>query len=335
MTLKSIHLICLIFPTVLFAQKTVYSDPFETHNIHKDYQKAVSRSFEVYLNSESKYQLNFSNRMNDSIIKPRPIDELRSEASKLGYPFYIKGVLYRLGENVIVSVSLYNSNNGELIWSEKMKAINPDQLDPVLSKMAHYMTNDKHIGKNEIFSVDKDNAEDFEKNKSNKARGLGLIASYPAFHGAPLLSSGLSVNALSAQRNLLLQTKFDIVFGIGDRIYSDGDHYNYTNLSSGFDIQTFYPFTKSMNFQPFLGGGMGLGLRYLDSGRKDHQPKEERREYDGFGGGIYVAGTFGVTLNSETRRSIRIAAELRQDVFNSAGYASAIKLKIDIMLKKM
>jgi hypothetical protein len=335
MRLKTIHLFCLISPYVLFAQKTVYSDPFETHNIHKDYQKAVSRSFEVYLNSEANYQLKLSNRMNDSIIKPRPIDEVRMEASKLGFPFYIKGILYRLGENVVVSVSLYDTNNGELIWSEKMKAINPDQLDPVLSKMANYMSGNNHIGKNEIFSVDKDNAEDFERNKSNKSRGAGLIAAYPAFHGAPVISSGLSINSLSTQRNLLLQSKFDVTLGIGDRIYSNKDQYKYSNFSAGFDIQTFYPFTKSMNFQPFLGGGMGLGFRYLDTGRPDHKEKEAYRDYDGFSGGIYLAGTFGVTLNSETRRSIRIAAELRQDAFNSAGFVSAIKFKIDIMLKKM
>lgn len=96
-------------------------------------------------------------------------------AQQTNAQYYILISLNRLGETVIVSISMYKATTNEKVWWDKMKASSPDDLDPILERLAKNVgTHNKASVPVSIYGVTKYESKELRKIEHNSSFGLSL-----------------------------------------------------------------------------------------------------------------------------------------------------------------
>jgi hypothetical protein len=105
----------------------------------------------------------------------QPIDSIRAQAIAQDCPFYLLGDMNRMGETVILNVALYDSKSGDRIWGDRLKAANPEDLDPIFQRLAKAIgTGNKATSQGDIYSVTDYENRELKKIQVHHSFGLAL-----------------------------------------------------------------------------------------------------------------------------------------------------------------
>lgn len=255
----------------VFASERVYMPLFELTNIHKDYQYATSKIFKRYADKDGRYELVIPNQTDSLQVQPSKA-EVQKTAERKGCTKFILADLTRLGETVVVTVSLYGTQSGNLLWSDAMKAANPNDLDPILERMAKNVGTDKNASENsDIYTVTQKEEKKLVKKRANKSFGFGILGFTMLNNPGPRFQPGLELFWSYDSRNIFFQIEGSFNFYSDTEDYTTKDYYGdsrkysvdetLVNLSLG--LSAYYPFFES-NTTPFLGGGVSFTSTIID-----------------------------------------------------------------------
>ena len=294
--MKRIFLLNICWLSIWFAagaQEKVYMPWIEVININSDYQLSVCRLFKTYVDGNNKYTIILPAQQ-DTLRPAGTFDQTQAQAREAGATYFIRGELNRVGELAIVSLNLYRTSDGTKVWGGLEKAASPEDLDPVLSKLAGSMGTQDDKGN--IYNVSDYRARELRKMNANNSFGFIL-------GGGSTFVSGVNRNFPAGfgcmyqydTRNLLLDLT-------GELYFSDVNLYFMS-------IQAWKPFSNTSN-TPFAGGGIGYGGVTI-------QKKVDVNSYtteNGQGGLMLFAGG-GYLLNRDATVSLRFNGRLFVPLF--------------------
>jgi TolB-like protein len=262
----------------VFCAEKIYMPFFELINVHSDYQYSTARLFKSYVDELLKYQLVIPGKSDSAVDQPS-MEEVQALSKTHDCPYFILGVMNRVGETVIISVSMYKTGDASMMWSDKLKASSPEDIDPILQKLARSIgTAQKAAKDGDIYSVTSYEAQQLRKVRVNNAFGVSLGGVLTFLSDEPFSAGGGIFWFYDAR---------SILFEIDGQAYPLGD-----NSLGFFSIGTYYPFS-ALSQTPFLGGGLGVGFTSSDS-----------ESADGSGLILYLGG--GYMINRISNVGLRV-----------------------------
>lgn len=202
----------LCLQNVLLAQDKVFIPLFEVINMKKDYSYSTSRLLKDYTDLQNKYISIMQSKSDSNVVNSENADAVKSKAIELGAKYYLLGSLNRMGEVVIVSLSMYETANGTRIWVDKLKAQSPDDLDPILLRLAQNLgTANKAETNDDIYSITSQEQQELKKKQATNNFGVGLCALPMLTHGYDFsknqMLSGFSFNWSFDARDFIFDIK--------------------------------------------------------------------------------------------------------------------------------
>lgn len=243
--MKKIFLYTLIFLFALQfvqAQQKVYMPFFEVLNVHQDYQYSLSKLFQKYVADKGQYEIILP-AWNNELYPAETRDATQSKANEMGIPYFIKGDLNALGDLIIVTMSMFRTDNGEEIWNSLLKANKMDDLDPILLTMASNL-GEKNVTSTagDIYSVTEQEGKELTVIETKTSSGLLLGGAYPF---GKTFAPGFGILTTYDNRN--------IIYGLDANIF-----FKENNTLGYLDITVDAPFTSTKN-TGYAGGGLGFG----------------------------------------------------------------------------
>jgi hypothetical protein len=245
-----IFLVCAL-GTAAAAEK-VYMPFLELINVHPDYQYSTARLFKSYVDEQGRYELVIPARA-DTGFQQTPA-EIRAEALRRDCPYYLIGDLNRISESVIVTVSLYSTADGGRLWTDKLKAAGPNDLDPIFQKLARSLGTPRRAADDgDIYSVTSYEERNLRQTQVRNSFGLGI--------GGALFTPGILAGKDWNEPfvgGLGLVWAYDartVLFEVDAQTYTFGQNSGLGALS----ISAFKP-VYADKVTPFFGGGLGLGF---------------------------------------------------------------------------
>ncbi|MCF8428534.1 MAG: autotransporter outer membrane beta-barrel domain-containing protein [Bacteroidia bacterium] len=271
----------------------------------KDFQYSSTRLLKNYIESANKYQVIMQD-VNDSSVNYNDQNaSIIAKAREIKAMYYIVGSLNRLGENVIVNINLFGTETGKKVWFDQLKAMNPDDLDPILQRIGQNMgTENKATNSDDIYSVTNQESQNLKQREATNNFGVGLCA-------LPLLMHGFDFNNSSQLSGLSLAWSFDARNYIFDIKPSWCFNSTYNMLSLSLEMNK--PLTKKSN-TPFLGGGASLTRTSFDV--KNNNSSYYSDSYTASGYGIMLLAGGGYIFNRTSSVSVRLSANLMQGFYD-------------------
>ena len=256
------------------AQDKVYMPYFQIENMHWEYQISAAKIFRTYLNNNNKYTLILP-QTKDSIYPNETFTQTIKNAKTAGAKYFIIGEMNALNDVMIISMSLYNTSDSTKVWSDILKARNPDDLDPILQKYANNIGTDLKASKDgDIYSVTNYDSKELTKVDASTNFGFCISGSYCAVTNVDNpTSSGFGLIASYDIRDIILDIQGDLLFG---------NVYFYDVRISGL-----YPFKKSRN-TPFIGGSMAWGGNTIDFKNNNYIDSNNKGGLAMFANGGYI-----------------------------------------------
>ena len=255
------------------AQQKVYMPYFEVLNMAYDYQYSLSKLFQQYVQDQGKYEILLP-AWNNEQYPHESQDETQSRARELGAPFFIKADMNALGDLIIVTMSMFRTDNGQETWNALLKANKLDDLDPILITFA------KNLGEKEvttttgdIYTVTEQEGKELKEVETKISTGLLLGGAYPF---GETFSPGLGWLTTYDNRN--------IIYGL-----EICGFFHQENSLGYIDITVDYPFSTTKN-TAYAGGGLGYGWTSISN------ETDPYGENDG-GNGLMLLGGGGFILN--------------------------------------
>ena len=226
------------------AQDKVYMPYFQIENMHWEYQISAAKIFRTYLNNNNKYTLILP-QTKDSIYPNETFTQTIKNAKTAGAKYFIIGEMNALNDVMIISMSLYNTSDSTKVWSDILKARNPDDLDPILQKYANNIGTDLKASKDgDIYSVTNYDSKELSKVDASAYFGVSISGAYSIVNKVSnQTSAGFGLLASYDIRDIILDIEGDYAFG-NVKIYD-------------LRISGLYPFKKSKN-TPFIGGSIAI-----------------------------------------------------------------------------
>ncbi len=226
------------------SQEKIYLNYFSTENVYWEYQSSVTKIFKNFIINEGKYSVIIPEKT-DSIYPDEPFEITKQKAQVAEAKYFIIGELNALNEVLIFSITMYNTSDGTKVWSDILKAKSPDDLDPILTKIAKTLgTENKSSQDGDIYNVTNYEAEQLKKVEATLNYGLTINGGYCYIEGVKNMF-------LSGFGGIVSYDLRDIIADIEGNIYlGDVDIYYIS-------INGLYPFKYSKN-TPFLGGGVSF-----------------------------------------------------------------------------
>jgi hypothetical protein len=199
------------------------------------------------------------------------------------------GELNRVGETVVISISLYKTENGEKEWNSIQKAISPDDLDPIMQKLSVTINNRNSINNSEnIYNVTDYNSRQLNKITANTYWGIEIGGGATFINTKNKFPAGFGIVYSGDLRSIIFDLK-------GSMYFSDVNLYN-------INIQINYPLINKIS-SPFIGGGLGYGYSTIK--------KEIPNNYDYYSGnGLTLYAGAGYIINRTSNINLRLNANL-------------------------
>ena len=112
----------ILIPAILYlfcnginAQEKIYMPYFEVINMHPDYQNSITHLLKTYLEAENKTELILP--IKDTSYYSETKEQAFAKAKSLNINHVMIGELNRVGETVVISISLNKTENGEKEWN--------------------------------------------------------------------------------------------------------------------------------------------------------------------------------------------------------------------------
>lgn len=273
----------------VFAQSKVYLPFVDVVNIHQDYRLSVTRLFRTYLENTGRYQVILPTVFDTSLVYENP-ESTRETARNAGASMFIRGELNRVGETVIITFKLYEVSTGNIVWMDLLKANTPDDIDPVLMKVARNIGTPKKASLDtDIYSVSAYDSRELRKLNMSSYIGLNLGGVMPSIKDDNVLGSGLGGMISFDARDILIDVSGEMYFSRHDIYFAS--------------INASYPFFQSRH-TPFAGGGLGWGTSNLDY---NYRALSQKDRIVGYGLMLFANGGYYFNRNS----SVGLRANLR------------------------
>jgi len=147
-------------------------------------------------------------------------DQAIAKAKSLNIGHILLGELNRLGETVVISVSLYKADNGEKEWNIILKALSPDDIDPIMQKVADNLNNQNSINEtDDIYNVTDYNSRQLNKITANTYWGIEIGGGASFFNVPNKFPAGFGLVYSGDLRSIIFDIK-------GSMYFSDVNLYN-------------------------------------------------------------------------------------------------------------
>lgn len=277
----------IFFSLIIHAQEKIYMPYFEVINMHTDYQNSVTRLLKTYLEAANKTELILPNK--DTGYYRETKEHAISSAKAQNIHHVLIGELNRVGETVIISISMFNSENGEKEWNTIQKALSPDDIDPIMQKISNNINN-RNLPNNseDIYNVTDYNSKQLNKMIANTYWGVEIGGGATFINIKNNFPAGFGLVYSGDLRTIIFDIK-------GSMYFSDVNIYN-------INVQVDYPLTNKIS-SPFIGGGLGYGYTTI---KKDGQ--NNYSFYDG--NGLTLNAGAGYIINRTSNINLRVHANL-------------------------
>ena len=293
---KFISIFCLLLFIGLYvkAQEKIYLSYFDVINIHTDYQLSTARLFKLYAEKENKMEIYLPEK--DSGYFHQNKEEAFSEAQKMGINNVLMGEMNRVGETVVIAVSLYDIQTGKKQWSTIQKAASPDDLDPIIQFFVNSLNNKNSGNYNgDIYSVTDYNAQNLKRKQANTNWGIELGGGVVLNNEKPVFPAGFGFVISGDIRDFIYDLKINLMFS----------EVNYSEIST--HIQ--YPLSKKAQ-SPFLSAGLGFGASsVINNDPAIFQMRERNNGLKLYAGGGYI-------LNRSSDIQLKINANVFVSTYN-------------------
>ncbi len=235
----------ILYSFIISSQDKIYFPYFEVMNMHHEYQYSASKLFKTYIENYHNYVVVLP-EMKDSVYPRETHQEINQKAKTLGTDFFMTGDINVMGTTAIVSVTLYETETGTRVWQDMLKASSPDDLDPVILRLAKAVgTDSKASARGDIYSVSGYESEQLNKISAQYNWGIFIGGMYNFYTGIENnFSAGFGITFSYDIRNVILNLNGDLFFG-------DITHYD-------FNLTTLVPLSENP-VTPFVGAGLGYG----------------------------------------------------------------------------
>lgn len=303
---------------LLVSQEKVYVPYFDVIGMHPDYQLSFTRLFKSYVDMEDRYSAIVPEIPASPVSLPS-VEKARKVADSLGAPYFFLADMNRLSDVVVCTFTLYQTSSGEKIWSDVMKAMTPDDLDPILQNVARAMGTEESAKKAaDIYSVTNYESRELNQLKSHYAYGISVGGAYPFFRNVESpFAAGFGLMASYDSRNLILDIK-------GEAYFNDADIYFLS-------LDALYPFSEK-NSTPYALGGLGIGGMDVIFDDKDYEPLDIFADQ---GGGLMLFLGGGYIINRHSDVNLRLGGRAYIPFFQVRDQtAPGILLNVSIVFGK-
>ena len=240
-----------IFATALavcaFAAEKVYMAPVGTTNIHSDYGVAAQKLMKTYIEDDGRFIL-IEGSAADSVVLEQQ-ESVKNKARQKECSKYIIAEFTRLGDNVILSFKFYSVDSDTPIWSDRLKAANPDDFDPIIQRVARTIgTKQKATTEQDIYNVTENETKQPKRMKAYSYFGIGLGGMVPLSPEIDL-APGLNFFGMYDTQSFLIGIDANLWGLSSDSRYSYGD----------FGISAYYAFGRKF-IAPYIGGGLSYSV---------------------------------------------------------------------------
>ena len=296
-------------PVVARAERVAIA-PASGINIHVGYLEAAQDVFRTHLIDTERYDV--------VSVQGEPGKYEVSQSDAIGMAREAGAALVavvhvtRLGETARVRLTVYSVATGQAVHRDQLAAATPDDIDPVLARLARGLATGKSAANNaDIETVTQRESDPLLKVSATSTFGvkLGFVAPQNTVGGSVDFVPGGSVFWLYDVRSFLAEIDFG---------FHNKDDFSDVWLGLG----TYYPFDRG-NISPYLGGG----LKWIAT------------DYGGEGAsGIQLYGTAGVLmgrlsnvqLRGELQYYLNTFGETDYDKSNDEAYSHGLILNVGI-----
>jgi TolB-like protein len=320
--LLSLSLLC--FFNINAQQTNVYLPLLETINLKKDFQYSSTRLLKNYIESANKYQVIMQDANDSSISYNDQNASIIAKAREIKAMYYIIGSLNRLGENVIVNINLFETETGKKVWFDQLKAMSPDDLDPILQRIGQNIgTENKATTADDIYSVTNQETQQLKKKESNNNFGIGLS-------GMALLGDKLASSPLPG---LSLAWSFDA----SNFIFDIKTAWNFSNIRDVYSlsIEMEKPIYTKGN-TPFYGGGIAFSRTAVSDANIGYTTAA--------GYGLMALAGGGYIFNRTSTVSLRVSAnyllgfdevkDINQSTNKNYGLPHGVLVRLEILFRR-
>lgn len=266
--------------------------------MHPDYQYSTSKLFKTYVDSHNKFLVILPPKT-DTIYLSESFDLAQKNATELNCQYFVLGEFNRMGEVVIITISLYNTLDGKKVWTNLSKALTPDDIDPILEKLSASLGDPKSGTEGDIYNVTAYDSKELNKIGANKYLGLTIGGGYSFVSDIDKnFPAGIGITGSYDMRDLIFNMKAEMYFS-DIKIY-------YIN------IEAMRPLSSAKN-AAFISGAMGFGgvnkviepTNYFNSSVSE--------------GGLFLFAGGGYLMNRNSNVSLKFAGNFYTPVFKVDG----------------
>ncbi|OWV24314.1 hypothetical protein B7982_00935 [Fibrobacter sp. UWB2] len=293
----------------VFATERVYMAPFSMVGLNEDFGVAAEKLMNAYIDDNGRFVL--INYAEDDSVKVGDRESANNIAIKKNCTKFIMAEFTRLGENVITAFKLYDINNEAPVWSDRLKAKNPDDFDPIIQRVARNIgTKNKATNDDDIYTVTEQETKNPRKKGVTSYWGARIVGALPLNPTEAKMDAGLGLFVLYDARDLL--------FGFDWTMSNLGEDHDRPILID-LSLSAYYPFTTT-NITPYAGGGLSYSMRYtyVDT---DHYDDEHQSN------GISMQIGGGVLFNRASRVMFLAQVNYFIDFFETPFYREQFDTK--------
>lgn len=248
--IKMLFAATLAFAASIYAAERVYLAPFSMVGLNEDFGIAAEKLMNAYIDDNGRYVL--VNYADEDSIKIGDRESANKMAMQKNCTKFILAEFTRLGENVITSFKLYDVNNESPVWSDRLKAKNPDDFDPIIQRVAKNIgTKKKATNDDDIYTVTEQETKNPKKKGVTSYWGVKIVGSLPLNPSEAKMDAGLGASVLYDAKDLLFG--FDWTMS---NLAENEDRPTLIDLT----LSAYYAFSTS-NISPFAGGGLSYSMR--------------------------------------------------------------------------
>ena len=303
--IKKLLAATLALAASIYATERVYLAPFSMIGLKQDFAIASEKLMNAYIEDDGRFVL--VNYTEEDSVKAGDRESANKKAIERNCSKFIVTEFTRLGENVITSFKLYDVNNESPIWSDRLKAKNPDDFDPIIQRVARNIgTKYKAVDDNDIYSVTEQETKKPKKKGISSYYGLKILGEL-SLNPEPNMDAGLGFFMFYDARDFLFSLDWTM-----SNLGEDESKPMFIDLS----LSIFYPF-GTKNITPFIGGGLAYSWRttYVEDNLNDKNYYIDETEYNANGLSLDIGG--GVIFNRASRVMIIMQANYFVDLFST------------------
>ena len=206
--------VLLLTSTIAQSQDKVYMPFFQIENMHWEYQISAAKIFRTYVNINNKYSLILP-ETKDTIYPKESFHQTITNAKSAGAKYFIIGEMNALNDVMIISMTLYTTADSNKVWTDMLKARTPDDLDPILQRLAKNIGTDKKASVDgDIYSVTNYDSKPLSKVNTNVNFGVAISGAYcfvnKVSNNTP---AGFGLLASYDARDVIFDLQGDFLFG--------------------------------------------------------------------------------------------------------------------------